>query len=96
MHTPTKLPDLNRIEHVWTQMKVNMAYNGLYANEDEFGDLAIHDAWNRLRENPNFATNLVNSIGERIKAVINANANSLLNTIFCINKTRINKSLVKV
>ncbi len=67
MHTPTKSPDLNPIEHDRAHMKVNMAHNGPYANEDEFGDLAILDAWNRLRENPNFPTNLVNSMQEEYK-----------------------------
>jgi transposase len=62
IHTPTKSPDLNPIEHVWAQIKINVAHNGLYANEDELW-WAILDAWNRLREDPNFATNLVNSMG---------------------------------
>ncbi len=70
--TPPKSPDIPPIENLWGRAKVKVENKGIFANEEELW-LAISDAWIEMRENVDYAQNLVNSIPNRLQAIINAN-----------------------
>jgi hypothetical protein len=67
-----KSPDLNVIENAWGQQKIAVSVEGLLITENELW-LAICDTWGNLRENVNFIANLVNSMPNKLQAVIEKN-----------------------
>ena len=72
--TPPKSPDIPPIENLWGRAKVKVANDGIYENCDDLW-LAISDAWIEMRENINYAQNLINSIPNRLQAIIDCNGN---------------------
>ncbi len=57
---------------MWGLAKVRVLSDGIYADEEELW-LAICKAWNDMRELTNYSRNLVNSIPQRLQAIIDAN-----------------------
>ncbi len=72
IQTPVKSPDINPIENLLGRAEVKVANDGIYANEEDLW-LAITDSWLEMQNDMQFAVNLVNSIPNRLEAIINAN-----------------------
>ncbi len=72
IQTPAKSPDINPIENLWGRAKVKVANDGIYANEEDLW-LSITDSWLEMQNNMQYAVNLIDSIPNRLEAIINAN-----------------------
>ncbi len=67
---PSKGADMNPIENVWAEMERELSKLHTAKNADELWQ-NIQTAWNALRSKPTYWLNLVDSMPNRMQAVVN-------------------------
>jgi hypothetical protein len=71
--TPAKSPDIPPIENLWARAKVKVEQKMVSLMMRKSFGSTISDAWIEMRQNIDYAKNLVNSIPNRLQAIIAAN-----------------------
>ena len=71
---PSRSPDLNAIEHVWSQLKNNVNNRLVRPRSVEEAEAALFEEWEKL--DLGFINSLANSMPDRVKAVLEAGGRS--------------------
>lgn len=73
MPWPPKGADMNPIENIWGNMKIQLSRRGLHSvTTDQLWD-AVKEEWDRLRQCPELVVNLYESLPRRMNAICEAN-----------------------